>query len=78
LTTWSSLTHHPSLAAFAGSFILVFEHDISVYQSFQVVVRHSDQVGLQIFLESVHEALSLLLIRVDVVGGIPPPGSELV
>jgi hypothetical protein len=61
-----------------GSFILVFDHDSSVYQSFQVVVRHSDQVGLQIFLESVHEALSLLLIRVDVVGGIPPPSGELV
>jgi hypothetical protein len=72
LTTWSSLTHHPSLAAFAGSFVLVFHHDSSVYQSFQVVVRHNDQVGLQIFLESIHETFPLLLICVDVVRGIPP------
>jgi hypothetical protein len=78
LTTWSSLTHHPPLATFAASFILVFDHDSSVYQSFQVIVRHIDQVGLQIFLESIHETLSLLLIRVDVVGGIPPPSGELV
>jgi hypothetical protein len=61
-----------------GSFVLVFHHDSSVYQSFQVIVRHSDQVGLQVFLESVHEVFPLLLICVYVVRGIPPPSSELV
>jgi hypothetical protein len=64
--------------AFAGSFVLVFHHDSSIYQSFQVIVRHSDQIGLQVFLKSIHEAFPLLLIHVNVIRGIPPPSGELV
>jgi hypothetical protein len=78
LAAWSSLTHHPSLASFAGSFVLVFHHDSSIYQSFQVIVRHSDQIRLQVFPKSIHETFPLLLVYVDVIRGIPPPSSELV
>jgi hypothetical protein len=42
------------------------------------MVGHSDQVGLQVFLKSIHEAFPLLLIGVDVVRSIPPPSGELV
>jgi hypothetical protein len=46
LIAWPTLTHHSSLAAFAGGFVLVFHHDGGIYQGFQVIVRHSYQVGL--------------------------------
>jgi hypothetical protein len=78
LAAWSFLTHHPPLTAFAGSFVLVLHHDSSIYQSFQVVVRHSDQIWLQVFLKSIHEAFPLHLISVDVVRSVPSPSSKLV
>jgi hypothetical protein len=78
LTAWSTLTHHPSLSAFAGSFVLVFYHDGSIYQGFQVIVGHSYQVGLQFFLKSIQETLPLLLVSVDVIWGIPSPSGEFV
>jgi hypothetical protein len=56
-----------------GGFVLIFNHDGSIYQGFQVIVRHSDQIGLELFLKSIQEAFPLLLIRVDVIRGIPPP-----
>jgi hypothetical protein len=42
------------------------------------MVWHGNQIRLQVFLKSIHEALPLLLIGVDVVRGIPPPSGELV
>jgi hypothetical protein len=61
-----------------GSFVFVLNHDSSIYQGFQIMVRHSDQIGLQVFLKSIHEAFPLLLIGVDVVRSIPPPSGEFV
>jgi hypothetical protein len=78
LVAWSTLTHHPSLAAFTGSFTLVFHHDSSIHHGFQVIVWDGYQIGLQLLLKSIQEALSLLLMSVDVVRGVPSPGSELV
>jgi hypothetical protein len=46
LTAWSTLTHHPSLPTFAGSFVLVFHHDGSIHHGFQIIVRHGYQIGL--------------------------------
>jgi hypothetical protein len=78
LVAWSTPTHHPLLAAFAGSFVFVFHHDGSIHHRFQVIVRHGYQIGLQFFLKSIQETLSLPLVSVDVIWGIPTPGSELV
>jgi hypothetical protein len=78
LAAWSTLTHHPSLSAFAGGFVLIFHHNGSVYQGFQVIVGHSYQIGLQFLLKSIQEAFPLLLVRIDVFRGIPPPSGELV
>jgi hypothetical protein len=64
--------------AFAGSFVLVFHHDSSIHHGFQVIVWYGYQIALQLLLKSIQEALSLLLVSVDVVRGIPSPGSELV
>jgi hypothetical protein len=61
-----------------GSLVLVLDHDSSVNQGLQIIVGHGDQIGLQVFLKSIHEALPLLLIGVDVVRSIPPPSGELV
>jgi hypothetical protein len=72
------LIHHPPLSAFTGSLALVLDHDGSINQGLQIMVWHSNQVRLQVFLKSIHEALPLLLISVDVIRGIPPLGGELV
>jgi hypothetical protein len=74
----STLIHHSPLPAFRGSLVLVLDHNSGINQGLQIIVGHDDQIGLQVFLKSIHEALPLLLIGVDVVRGIPPLGGELV
>jgi hypothetical protein len=46
LIAWPTLTHHSSLAAFAGSFVFVFHHDGSIHHGFQVIVWNGYQIGL--------------------------------
>jgi hypothetical protein len=50
LSTRSTLTHHSSLAALAGSLVLVFNHYCSIHHSFQIRIVHGYKVGLQLLL----------------------------
>jgi hypothetical protein len=58
--------------------VLVFNHDGSIHYSFQIIIGHGYQIGLQLLMQSIKEPLLLLLIEIDVIGGIPSPGGELV
>jgi hypothetical protein len=78
LAAWSTLTHHPSLAAFAGSFVLILHHNGSIHHGFYVIIRYGYQIGLQLLLKSIQEMFPFLLVSVNVIRGIPSPGSELV
>jgi hypothetical protein len=46
VTTRSSVVHHPPLATLAGSFVLVFDHDGSIYHGLQVGIVNSHKVSL--------------------------------
>jgi hypothetical protein len=62
----------------AGSLVLVLHHNGSIHHGFQIRIRHSYQIGLQLLLKSIQEMLPFLLVSIDVIRGIPSPGSELV
>jgi hypothetical protein len=69
LVAWSTLTHHPSLAAFVGGFVLFFHHDSRIHHGFQVIVWYGYQIGLQLLLKSIQEALSLFFSSVSMLLG---------
>jgi hypothetical protein len=78
LTVLSTLAHHPPLATFAGSLVLVLNHNGSVHHGFQIRIWHSYQIGLQLLVKSIEEQLPFLFVSVNVIRGVPSPSSELV